>query len=177
MVITNDPKIAETIEILRQHGSKTRYYHLIPGFNSRLDTIQSAILSAKLKYLDDWNELRRSKASLYQQLISVINGIEPPYIEKHNEPSWNYYTIRLKDSHLNRDELRKYLDSKGIQSAVYYPLSLHLQEVYRSLGYQLGDFPESELAQEQVLSLPMYPEISEKHIEEVVEEITNFING
>ncbi len=174
MVVTNDPKVAEIVEMLRKHGSKISYYHLMPGFNSRLDTLQAAILRVKLKHLDNWNQLRCSKASLYTQLLSHIAGIEPPYIEKHNKPSCNYYTIRLKDSRLNRNELRKYLESKGIQTMVYYPLSLHLQEVYKSLGCKPGDFPESEQAQEQVLSLPMYPELSQGQIEEVVGEIKKF---
>ncbi|MFC2017476.1 DegT/DnrJ/EryC1/StrS family aminotransferase [Chloroflexota bacterium] len=175
MVVTNDSKIAEVVEMLRKHGSKISYYHLLHGFNSRLDALQAAILSVKLKHLDHWNELRRSKASLYTQLLSQIDGIEPPCIEEYNKPSHNYYTIRLKDSRLNRNGLRKYLESKGIQTIVYYPLSLHLQETYKSLGYKLGDFPESEQAQEQVLSLPMYPELTEEQIEEVVGEIKKFL--
>ena len=171
MVVTNDPEVAQTVEMLRNHGSKTSYYHLVPGFNSRLDAIQAAILRVKLKHLDKWNELRRSKASLYSRLLSQIDSVEPPYVEEHNKPSCNYYTIRLKDSRLDRNELRKHLESKGIQTKVYYPLSLHLQEVYKSLGYKPGDFPQSEQAQEQVLSLPMYPELSEEQIEQIVGEI------
>ena len=174
MVVTNNPKVAEIVEMLRKHGSKINYYHLLPGFNSRLDTLQAAILRVKLKHLDDWNQLRCSKASFYTQLLSQLDGIEPPYIEKHNIPSCNYYTVRLKNSRLNRNELRKHLESKGIQTMVYYPLSLHLQEAYKSLGYKLGDFPESEQAQEQVLSLPMYPELGEEQIEQIVETIKNF---
>jgi len=175
MVVTNDPKVAEIVEMLRKHGSKISYYHLLPGFNSRLDALQASILRVKLKHLDDWNQLRCSKASLYTRLLSQIDGIEPPYIEKHNKPSCNYYTIRLKDSRLNRNELRKYLESKGIQTIVYYPLSLHLQEVYKSLGYKPGDFPESEQAQEQVLSLPMYPELSQGQIEKIAQAIWSFL--
>ncbi len=174
MVVTNDPGIAEVVDILRKHGTKTSYYHLLPGFNSRLDTIQAAILKVKLKHLDEWNELRRRRASLYTRLLSQIDGIEPPYVEEYSKPSVNYYTIRLKDSRLNRDELRKHLGAKGIQTTVYYPLSLHLQIVYKSLGYKPGDFPQSELAQEQVLSLPMYPELSQGQIEEVVSVISNY---
>ena len=175
MVITNDPKVAETVEMLRKHGSKTSHYHLLPGFNSRLDALQAAILRVKLKHLEDWNRLRCEKASLYTRLLCQLDGIEPPYIEKHNEPSCNYYTIRLKDPRLNRNELRRHLESKGIQTAVYYPLSLHLQEVYKPLGYKSGDFPESVQAQTQVLSLPMYPELSQKQIKEVVDAIKKFI--
>jgi dTDP-4-amino-4,6-dideoxygalactose transaminase len=129
----------------------------------------------KLKHLDRWNELRRGKTLLYNRLLSQVDGIEPPYIEKHAKSSCNYYTIRLKDSRLNRNELRKHLESKGIQTMVYYPLSLHLQEVYRYLGHKPGDFPHSEQAQEQVLSLPMNPELSEEQIQEVVGEIKRFL--
>jgi dTDP-4-amino-4,6-dideoxygalactose transaminase len=174
MVVTNAPEIAETVRILRVHGSKTTYQHVMHGFNSRLDALQAAILRVKLKHLDHWNELRRSKAALYTRLLSRVDGIEPPYFEKNCKSSCNYYTVRIKDSHLGRDELRKHLESKGIQTMVYYPLSLHLQEVYKYLGHKLGDFPESELAQEQVLTLPMYPELSEEQIEGVVSEIKRF---
>lgn len=175
MVVTNDNKIAETVDILRKHGAKTSYCHLMPGFNSRLDALQAAILSVKLKHLDEWNELRCHRALLYSQLLSQIDSIETPYMEEHNKSSCNYYTIRLKDSNLNRDKLRKHLEARGIQTAVYYPLSLHLQEVYKSLGYKLGNFPQSELAQEQVLSLPMYPELKEEQIREIVVTISNYL--
>jgi len=174
MVVTNDPKIAETVRILRVHGSRSTYQHVMHGFNSRLDALQAAVLRVKLKYLDIWNELRRGKAALYTRLLSGIDGIEPPHFDKHCKSSCNYYTIRLNDSRLNRDQLRKHLESKGIQTMVYYPLSLHLQEVYRYLGHKLGDFPKSEQAQEQVLSLPMYAELSEEQIEKIAAEIRRF---
>jgi len=177
MVVTNAADIAETVDVLRKHGSKISHYHMMPGFNSRLDSLQAAILRVKLKHLDDWNELRRSKASLYTRLLSQIDGIEPPHVEEHSKSSCNYYTIRLVDSRLDRSALRKHLESKGIQTVVYYPLSLHLQEVYKNLKHKLGDFPKSEQAQEQVLSLPMYPELSEEHIEEVVKGIEKFLSG
>jgi len=178
MVVTNDPHIAEVVGMLRKHGSRVSYYHLLPGFNSRLDAIQAAILSVKLKYLDKWNESRREKASLYNRLLSKIDGIEPAYVSNHNIlSSSNYYTIRLTDSHIDRNELRKYLGLKGIATAVYYPLSLHLQEVCKPLGYKLGDFPQSELAQERVLSLPMFPELSQNQTEEVVSQINQFLKN
>jgi dTDP-4-amino-4,6-dideoxygalactose transaminase len=176
MVVTNNETIAEAVGMLRKHGSKTSYYHLIPGFNSRLDTLQAAILSVKLEYLDTWNKLRAEKAAAYNELLGRIDGIELTHIEPHNISSNNYYTIRLTDSRVNRNELREYLNSKGIGTAVYYPLSLHLQEVYKSLGYKPGDFPQSELAQEQVISLPMYPEISREQIETVVANIRDFLS-
>jgi dTDP-4-amino-4,6-dideoxygalactose transaminase len=177
MVVTDDPTMAETVRILRVHGAKSSYYHTLPGFNSRLDSIQAAILRVKLKYFDTWIERRRSNASLYSQLLDPVDGIETPYTEEHSRHAFNYYTVRLKDPRLDRNELRKHLESKGIQTMVYYPLSLHLQEVYKFLGYRPGDFPRSESAQEQVLSLPMYPELRNEQIEQVVDEIKSFSNG
>ena len=177
MVVTSDRHIAETVRMLRVHGSKQSYYHLVPGFNSRLDALQAAILRAKLTHLDRWNELRRENASLYDRLLSQIDGIEPSAPQPHARPSCNYYTIRLKDGRIDRNGLRKHLESKGIQTMVYYPLALHLQDVYKPLGYRPGDFPESELAQEQVLSLPMYPELRSQQIEGIVGEIERFLQG
>ena len=177
MVVTNDPKVAETVYMLRNHGSKVSYYYPLNGLNSRLDALQAAILRVKLKHLDHWNELRRSKASLYIKLLSQLDGFELPYFEEHNKHSWNYYTIRMKDSRLDRNALQRHLESKGIQTTVYYPLSLHLQEVYEYLGYERGDCPQSEQAQEQVLSLPMYPELSEEQIHKIVGEIKRFLHG
>jgi len=174
MVVTNDPEIAETVKILRVHGSKVGYQHVMHGFNSRLDALQAAILRVKLKHLDKWNELRRSKAALYTRLLSQVDGIEPPYFEKNCKSSCNYYTVRIKGSRLSRDELRKHLESKGIKTAVYYPLSLHLQEVYQYLGHKPGDFPQSEQAQEQVLTLPLYPELRDEQVEEVAQAIRKF---
>jgi dTDP-4-amino-4,6-dideoxygalactose transaminase len=133
MVVTNDAQIAQKVRVLRVHGSEASYLHVMHGFNSRLDALQAAILRVKLKHLDRWNELRRAKAALYTELLSRIDGIEPPHVDKNCKPSCNYYTIRLKDPRLNRNELRKHLESKGIQTAVYYPVSLHLQEVYKYL--------------------------------------------
>ena len=175
MIVTNDQQIADVARMLRQHGAKTTYYHVLPGYNSRLDAIQAALLRVKFKYLDKWSSFRRQAASLYTRLLSDIDGIEPPYIADYNITSANYYTVRLLDRHIDRNELRKYLTSKDIDTAVYYPLSLHLQQVYEVLGYQQGSFPESELAQEQVLSLPMFPEISKDQVIMVVDRIKEFV--
>ena len=175
MVVTNDPQIAEKVEMLRKHGGKIAYYHSLPGFNSRLDALQAAILSVKLKHLDHWNDMRRRNAAIYDGLLSQLPGIETTHGPAHCKSSCNYYTVRLKDPRIKRDGLRKHLESKGIQSMVYYPLSLHLQEVYRHLGYKPGDFPESEKAQEEVLTLPMYPELTKLQIEEVTGHIKTFV--
>lgn len=174
-VTTNSPQIAELTKMLRQHGAKAQYFHVFPGFTSRLDAIQAAILRVKLKYLDGWSQSRRQKALLYTRMLGEIEGIEPPYISSKGQTSANYYTVRLRNGNIDRNELRKYLTSKGIETAVYYPQSLHLQETYKSLGYKYGDFPQSELAQNQVLSFPLFPEISREQIAEVVEAVKEFI--
>jgi dTDP-4-amino-4,6-dideoxygalactose transaminase len=178
MVVTNHPDIAEKITMLRNHGARDKYYHLLPGFNSRLDEIQAAILRVKLKHLDNWIKRRRQKAELYSRLVSKIDGISPPHIAPDRYHIFNYYTIRIhsaiqSQSRSARDKLQRHLASRGIATAIYYPLSLHLQEVYRSLGYIAGDFPESEKAQEQVLSLPMHPELEHKQINKIVAILTN----
>lgn len=186
MVVTNNSEIAEKVNMLRNHGCREKYYHLIPGFNSRLDELQAAILRVKLRHLDEWIDQRRQKASLYAQLLEPIDGIKPPYVAPYAHHIFNYYTIRLVNynnagetlvvSHPNRQmhsrkKLQEYLTSQGIATAIYYPLSLHLQEVYKQLGYKSGDFPQSEQAQDEALSLPMYPELSERQIEEIVKAI------
>ena len=167
MVVTNNPEIAERVVMLRNHGCKEKYYHLVPGFNSRLDELQAAILRVKLKHLDDWIELRRQKASAYSQLFNRVDGIQPPYVAPYSYHIFNYYTIRLESGKVNRDKLREYLNLKGIATAIYYPLSLHLQEVYKPLDYRSSDFPQSAQAQEEVLSLPLHPEMSEEDIEKI----------
>ena len=177
MVVTDNPEIAEKVEMLRKHGAKIAYYYSMHGFNSRLDALQAAILRVKLKHLDDWNELRRRNAQLYSEQLKQMDGIALPHNVKESLHSFNYYTIRLKKTGIERDTLRKYLEAEGISTAVYYPLSLHLQEVCKPLGHKTGDFPHSELAQEKVLSLPMYPELSKSQIETVSESIKKFITG
>ena len=172
MVVTNAPEIAEKVNMLRNHGSKQKYYYLIPGFNSRLDELQAAILQVKLKHIEKWISERRRKAAFYVKLLRDVEGVETPYEAPWGFHMFNYYTITVRNG---RGELQKSLASHGIATAVYYPLSLHLQEVYRSLGYKPGDFPWSEQAQEQVLSLPMYPELTEGQIEEITKVIKDFM--
>jgi dTDP-4-amino-4,6-dideoxygalactose transaminase len=174
-IVTDDLEIAETIKMLRQHGAKASYYHILTGFTSRLDTIQAAILRVKLKYLDKWSQLRRENSLFYTRLLSGMRDIIPPYIAEYNLTSANYYTIRLANQSINRSELRKYLASNGIETTIYYPISLHLQEVYAKLGYKAGDFPNSETAQDQVLSLPMFPEITNEQIIEIVDKLKEYL--
>ena len=174
IVITNNGEIAEKVDMLRKHGSRVSYYYLMSGFNSRLDSLQAAILRVKLRHLDQWIEQRRQKAALYAELLGNIEGVETPHETEYAYHIFNYYTIRLSN---RRNELQVFLTDQGISNTIYYPLSLHLQEVYRPLGYQPGDFPESESAQEEVISLPMYSELSEEQIGVITKAIQSFFEG
>lgn len=175
MLVTDNAEIAKQVKMLRNHGCKEKYYHSIPGFNSRLDSLQAAILRVKLKHLDEWKKARQQKAMMYSRLFSMMEGIDIPVTTSYASHIFNYYTIRWKNPGKKRDDLRKYLHGKGVDTAVYYPLSLHLQEVYKSLSYRRGDFPESERAQEEALSLPMYPELKNEDIEKIVMLIRQFV--
>ncbi len=175
LVATNDAEVADRVRLLRGHGAKASYYHTDHGFNSRLDAIQAAVLRVKLPHIDEWNAQRRKNFRLYDAVLSNLKGVVMPYIAGNLLSSCNYYTIRLKDSRLDRKQVQKYLESRGIQTNVYYPLSLHLQPVYEYLGQTRGTLPNCEEAQEQVLSLPMYPELSEEQIREVAAGIKGFI--
>jgi dTDP-4-amino-4,6-dideoxygalactose transaminase len=175
MVVTSDPQIADSVRMLRQHGSRMSYHHSLIGFNSRLDAIQSAILKAKLRHLDAWSDLRRKKAALYTRLLNDVEGVRTLCVPKLATSSANYYTIRLVSHRKTRDGLRRYLTANGIDTAVYYPLSLHLQEAYQDLGYKPGDFPNAELAQEQVLSLPLFPQIGDEEVTAVAGKIEDFL--
>lgn len=174
MVVTDNPEIAEKLRMLRDHGCKEKYYHIIPGFNSRLDSLQAAVLRVKLKYLSEWIERRRQNAAIYSRLIGSISGMIPPFTAPDNLHVFNYYTFRLSKSIKDREKLREHLKAQGIATAIYYPLSLHLQEIFRHLGYKSGAFPESECAQEEVLSLPMYAELTKEQIEQVVDALRAF---
>ncbi|MBD0363949.1 MAG: DegT/DnrJ/EryC1/StrS family aminotransferase [Coleofasciculus sp. C3-bin4] len=171
-VTTNDPAIAASIRMLRNHGmSCDRYRHEATGINSRLDALQAAILQIKLPYLDRWNDARRELAAGYHQMLKPVPGVVIPQELPEGRAVWNQYTIRLtKDSSSSsyRDEVRNQLQQLGISSMVYYPLPLHLQPVYNDLGYQPGQFPVVEQACHEVLSLPMFPELSFEEQQQVV---------
>ncbi len=168
MVLAKDEKVAQKLQVLRNHGSAQRYFYSLHGFNSRLDTIQAAILRIKLKFIDQWIQQRINNADIYKNSLSGIVNIVVPVEKNGYKHTFNYYNLRVKSG---RDLLEKKLKDNGIASAIYYPLSLHLQEVYKDLGYRLGDFPVSELAQEQVLALPMYPELTKEKILKITEVI------
>ena len=166
MVVTNDQEMADLVRILRVHGSKPKYYHSIVGYNSRLDALQAAILSVKLKYLDEWTKKRREHAEAYNTAFKDVDVVTPKE-EEFNYHIYNQYTIALKE----RDRLREVLKEKGIGHDVYYPVPLHLQECYGSLGYKEGDLPVTEEKAGQVVSIPVYPELTEEEQNFVVETI------
>jgi len=168
MVVTNDEKIADTVRVLRGHGSRTTYHYDMVGFNSRLDEIQAAVIRVKLRYLENWIEARRGNARLYNELLSDI--VKTPKEMKNARHVYNQYTIKVK----KRNELQKFLKDKGIGAMIYYPLSLHLQKVYEHLGYIKGSLPATEKVQDEVLSLPIFPELKEDQIREVASAIREF---
>ncbi|MCT7981270.1 DegT/DnrJ/EryC1/StrS family aminotransferase [Laspinema olomoucense] len=177
-VTTNDPAIAAQMRILKEHGASGRYYHESVGINSRLDALQAAILQIKLRYLDFWNDRRRAIAQNYHRLLAPLAGIVPPQELPGGQGVWNQYTIRVKSQENNtqrRDRLQQQLNESGIAATVYYPLALHLQPIYQGLGYALGDLAIAEQASREVLSLPMFPELSEEQQQEVVYSLKSFL--
>ncbi|ADL08332.1 DegT/DnrJ/EryC1/StrS family aminotransferase [Thermosediminibacter oceani] len=169
LVVTNDDDLAEKIKLLRVHGSRVKYFHTIIGYNSRLDEIQAAILRVKLKHIDAWNEARRQKAKLYNELLQNT-PVKTPGVKDEKSHVYHLYTILAPE----RDELKKYLEQKGIPTGIYYPLPLHLQEAYKNLGYKKGDLPVAEETCEKNLSLPLYPELPEKHIKYIADAIIEY---
>jgi dTDP-4-amino-4,6-dideoxygalactose transaminase len=169
MLVTNDPAFAERARMLRNHGRKDKYEHLYVGYGYRLDALQAAILDVKLKHLESWNEQRRAHAALYNQLLSDLDLVTP-YEPSHLCSVYHIYAITT----LHRDALWQHLKARGIEAGVHYPIPLHLQPVYRDLGYQPGDFPQAERVANEELSLPMYPELTREQIEYVVQAIREF---
>jgi dTDP-4-amino-4,6-dideoxygalactose transaminase len=166
----NNPTWAADARMYREHGSRMRYYHEVVGINSRLDALQAAVLSIKLRYLDKWNASRGEVADRYQSLLGGIDGIVlPKPTSAMSRSVWNQYTIRILNSPdgQRRDAVRAKLQEAGVISMIYYPLPLHLQDVYKNLGYQQGDFPVTEEVSHQVLSIPMFPEITIEEQERV----------
>jgi len=165
MVLTNSEEIRNKTALLRDYGRKGRYENIIKGYNSRLDTIQAAILRVKFKYLDKWNERRREIAGLYTKLFKEKKlDIALPYEADYARHIYHQYVIRVK----NREGVIKKLADKGLNLLIHYPIPVHLQECYRGLGYKKGAFPAAEKYCEEVMSLPMYPELTEEEIKYVV---------
>jgi dTDP-4-amino-4,6-dideoxygalactose transaminase len=172
-VVTNDPQLAKEMRVLRDHGSSEKYVHISSdGWNSRLDAIQAAVLSIKLKKLDEWNERRREAASIYREVLADL-PVKLPVEADYAEHVFHLYVVRVE----NRDYLLNELLKRGIGVGLHYPIPLHLQEAYRHLGYNLGDFPNAELFAKTLISLPMHQALTRDQIERVGEAIREILVG
>lgn len=167
---TNDPDIANRLRMLRNYGQRQKYHHDFLAFNSRLDTMQAAILRVKLQYMNKWNASRRQAAAAYTRILEE-RGIATPYVADYVDPVFHLYVIRTS----RRDEIVRDLNAQGIGAGVHYPIPIHLQKAYASLGYQPGNFPHAEAACREVLSLPLFPEITQEQIETVCEAVCSLI--
>jgi len=175
LLTTNDSKLAETLRILRTHGAKQKYYHERLGINSRLDSLQAAILRVKFRYLDQWADARRANAKRYRELfrdagLGSSDHVQLPVESDGSVHVYNQFVIRARD----RDRLKAWLAERGVGSEIYYPVPLHLQACFKDLGYNNGDFPESERAALEALAIPVYPELSANAQTYVVETISSF---
>lgn len=175
IVVTSDKRTAKVLRMLRFHGARDKYHHVIKGKNSRLDELHAAILRVKLKYIDRWNNERRKLASVYDRLFykNKLNRVlSLPKEVSGTRHVFHIYAIRIKE----RDRLNVFLRERGITTLMHYPIPAHLEEVYRYMGYKRGDFPNAEKAASSVLSLPMYPELEPKEVEYVISMIREFCN-
>ncbi|GAB4379731.1 MAG: DegT/DnrJ/EryC1/StrS family aminotransferase [Calditrichia bacterium] len=171
MIVTNDEHLAKKARMIANHGSQRRYQHEILGVNSRLDSLQAAILRIKLKYLDEWNKKRREIARYYNQGFQNA-PVQTPYAADYGYHIYHQYTIQVE----NRDGLQERLNSRGIPHAVHYPIPLHLQPAFRELcGYREGDFPVAERAAKRVISLPMHPELTREEQDYIIEVVQTFV--
>ena len=175
LMTTNDAKLAERLRILRDHGAHPRYYHHEVGINSRLDAIQAAMLLVKLPHLDDWAAARERHAERYNEAFARTPGITTPQVAGGVTTVWNQYTIRVPSG--RRDALRDHLTERKIGCAIYYPVPLHLQKCFASLGGQPADLPHTEQAANEVVSLPVYPELKRSEQDRVIEEVSRFCQG
>jgi len=179
MVVTDDERVAESLCMLRNYGQCEKYHHALRGYNHRLDTLQAAVLRAKLRHLEAWNAARRQHAQLYGELLAHSPVVLPAEAD-YAESVYYLYVIRVEAcpelSRRNRDGLRAYLHDQGVATGIHYPIPIHLQPAYRDLGYEKGSFPVTEECAGQVLSLPMYAELTPDSIKYVTEAIRNFVS-
>lgn len=170
MIVTQDEAAAVRLRKLRLHGGAKQYHHEEVGTNSRLDTLQAAVLLAKLPYLEGWSQSRRERAARYSAALAGVPGVQPPITDPANEHIFHQYTLRVE----RRDELMAHLKTHGIGCAVYYPVGLHLQPCFAHLGYRPGSLPHTERAMREVISLPVYPELTDRQQDEVVGAVRGF---
>ncbi len=170
-ITTNNEEIAIKICQLRDHGQSKKYYHEIEGYNGRLDAIQAGILQIKLRYMSEWNEKRQQNAKSYNELLNGIDSVKSPHEPEWSKAVYHLYVVRTK----RREELQRHLSENNIATGLHYPVPLHLQKAYEKLGYKKGDFPVSEEAASEILSLPMYPQLTHDQQIRVVEMIKKFL--
>jgi len=171
LILTNNKVIADKLNILRNQGNENKYYHIVLGRNNRLDTIQAVVLDVKLKYLDEWNKKRQGVARYYNDKLAGL-GIKIPFVPSYTTHIYHQYTLCAPRSN---KEFMEYLQGKGIDSRVFYPLPLHLQKCFKYLGYKRGDFPVAESVAKQIFTLPIYPEMSREEKDYIIQSIREFI--
>jgi UDP-2-acetamido-2-deoxy-ribo-hexuluronate aminotransferase len=171
-ILTNDEALAERCRMIANHGSRKKYHNEIVGMNSRLDAMQAAMLSVKLRHLDGWTSARQRAAELYDRLLED-SGVELPHRAGGRDHVFHQYTIRVKAQ--DRDRLREHLRRRGVPSMIYYPVPLHHLPVFTGLGYEKASLPESERAAHEVISLPMHPHLSTEHIRHIAESVHEFM--
>jgi dTDP-4-amino-4,6-dideoxygalactose transaminase len=170
-ITTNDESLARKAAMLRDHGQSKKYYHEVEGYNGRLDSLQAGILRIKLRHLSRWNEQRRESARIYDQLLAPLGGSVVCPVESSSSKSvYHLYVVRTQF----RDELQKYLNEAGIGTGIHYPIPIHLQAAYSSMGWKRGDFPETEAAADEILSLPMFAGLTSEQQKRVAETISQF---
>ncbi|HEX2217361.1 MAG TPA: DegT/DnrJ/EryC1/StrS family aminotransferase [Gemmatimonadales bacterium] len=170
MIVTQDDGLADRLRKLRLHGGSRQYHHDEVGYNSRLDTLQAAVLLAKLPHLEAWSRARAERAARYTEAFSGHSDVCPPAVDPANDHIFHQYTIRVP----RRDELQAHLKATGIGNAIYYPLALHLQPCFAHLGYRRGRLPATEAAMDSVISLPIYPELTPEQQDAVIEAVLEF---
>src|SRR5467141_1795222 len=171
-ITTNDEKVARASKMLRDHGQSRKYHHEIEGYNGRLDAIQAGILSVKLRHLTEWNRRRQDAARRYDDMLSSFEEVIAPCQPEWSRSVYHLYVIRVQD----REGLQKYLTEAHIHTGIHYPVALHLQHAYAHLGYKQGDFPVSEKAASEILSLPMYPQLEPSDQTRVIQTILEFLS-
>jgi dTDP-4-amino-4,6-dideoxygalactose transaminase len=171
MVLTDNKALAQRLRLLRNQGNRERYFHTVIGYNHRMDTLQAAVLKVKLRYLDRWNQKRRKIAAYFNKNLSGLDIITP-YVAPGNKHIYHQYVLRLKGGSAG---LIAHLKQKGIDARVYYPLPLHLQKCFQYLGYKRGGLPESERAAQEVLAIPVYPDLARRQMDYIVTSIREFL--
>jgi dTDP-4-amino-4,6-dideoxygalactose transaminase len=172
-VCTDSDEIADRVRLLRNHGQREKYVHLVEGYCHRLDNLQAAVLGVKLPHLDEWNAARRAHAALYDRLLADVPGVVTPYVAPGMEPVYHLYVIQAPE----RDRVQAALKAAGIETGIHYPIPLHEQPAYARLGHRPEDFPVSHALGSCILSLPMYAELTDEQIHYVTETVRNAILG